>query len=1066
MVSNSAISISFRITDDANGFKTLTADADAFRKIMAETVNVANQMQDKVFKAASTATVYKSAAEAVNQLNSAFQAVTSESLNFGNAMKAANTMAGKDSEGFNKLKGQVAGLAKEVPIARDLLANGLYQVISNGVPENNWIEFLRISARSAVGGIADINKVVGVTSTIIKNYGLEWSAAADIQDKIQLTAKNGVTSFEQLAQALPRVTGNAATLGVSIDELMGTFATLTGVSGNTAEVSTQLAAIFTSLVKPTSDAAKLAEEMGIQFDAAAIKASGGFQYFLSNLDRTVKSYAQATGVLEQEIYGRLFGSAEALRALIPLQGELSEKFSLNIAAMVDSTGTMDAAFEEMSGTSESVAQKIKNQWATVTDAIASVTSGIQPYLDFIAGIANTGSSLVILTNAFKSLNGQISLMPLFSKKAQLGLQMLEIAGGKSAKAMGMLKIALGGILKMSGVVAVLWGLYAIFDHFTSSTDKAVGSMKEAQKAASDWRKSLTDLSGAVESATTKEISALERLYTAATDELKSREERIRAVNEIQSIYPEVFGNLETEAILAGQAACSYENLKNSLVEVAKARAAASKIERNQGEWVDLDIEKQQLKEASEARKKEIERLEKEIPDALNEANKRNLSALVSPTNKRVVEDAREANVAYNNAKARLESLKADEDAAQNRLKVIEDSQREIVKANNQLSQYSLSKPKKEIGLMEMTLSQVKAAIIETNKALDDTNDPQKISKLKAYNAQLEARKKVLEAMRGRGGGSEKQKFDTSMGYENFTMLGQYEQYLSELSKKRMYAHGEELHALDELISKVKEAMRAFENGFKVDDSIRNFDKDGRIVDSGKLPSIKLPKLATKADITPKVDISKVKEYFDEMERQAEEAAQSMKDSLMNGWNGIKGIGSGIDGITEAINGNGSAWERVTGIVDGTIAIFQGVQAAMQMVTALSAPFRAAKKAEGAAAKESASSSFLDAIAKLFEAHSWMPFVGIGIAGAMVGAMLATMLSAPKFAKGGIAYGPTLGIFGEYAGAANNPEVVAPLDKLRSLIQPAEGIGGDVRFRIAGADLEGVLIRRTNFRNRI
>ncbi|MBJ2196134.1 MAG: phage tail tape measure protein [Muribaculaceae bacterium] len=59
-----------------------------------------------------------------------------------------------------------------------------------------------------------------------------------MQDKIQLTAKNGVTSFEQLAQALPRVTGNAATLGVSIDELMGTFATLTGV-----EVHTQLAAI-------------------------------------------------------------------------------------------------------------------------------------------------------------------------------------------------------------------------------------------------------------------------------------------------------------------------------------------------------------------------------------------------------------------------------------------------------------------------------------------------------------------------------------------------------------------------------------------------------------------------------------------------------------------------------------------------------------------------------------------------------------------------------------------------------------------------------------------------------
>lgn len=81
-----------------------------------------------------------------------------------------------------------------------------------------------------------------------------------MQDKIQLTAKNGVTSFEQLAQALPRVTANASTLGVSVDELLASFATLTGVSGNTNEVATQMAAIFTALVKPSSEATEMAEK--------------------------------------------------------------------------------------------------------------------------------------------------------------------------------------------------------------------------------------------------------------------------------------------------------------------------------------------------------------------------------------------------------------------------------------------------------------------------------------------------------------------------------------------------------------------------------------------------------------------------------------------------------------------------------------------------------------------------------------------------------------------------------------------------------------------------------------
>ena len=39
---------------------------------------------------------------------------------------------------------------------------------------------------------------------------------------------------------------------------------------------------------------------------------------------------------------------------------------------------------------------------------------------------------------------------------------------------------------------------------------------------------------------------------------------------------------------------------------------------------------------------------------------------------------------------------------------------------------------------------------------------------------------------------------------------------------------------------------------------------------------------------------------------------------------------------------------------------------------------------------------------------------------------------PKLASGGLAYGPTLAMVGEYAGAQSNPEVIAPLDKLQGM----------------------------------
>jgi hypothetical protein len=60
-----------------------------------------------------------------------------------------------------------------------------------------------------------------------------------------------------------------------------------------------------------------------------------------------------------------------------------------------------------------------------------------------------------------------------------------------------------------------------------------------------------------------------------------------------------------------------------------------------------------------------------------------------------------------------------------------------------------------------------------------------------------------------------------------------------------------------------------------------------------------------------------------------------------------------------------------------------------------------------------------------------------------------MGSTKKFANGGIISGPTMGLMGEYPGAASNPEVVAPLDKLKSLMG---GAGGTLEARISGNDL--------------
>lgn len=67
-------------------------------------------------------------------------------------------------------------------------------------------------------------------------------------------------------------------------------------------------------------------------------------------------------------------------------------------------------------------------------------------------------------------------------------------------------------------------------------------------------------------------------------------------------------------------------------------------------------------------------------------------------------------------------------------------------------------------------------------------------------------------------------------------------------------------------------------------------------------------------------------------------------------------------------------------------------------------------------------------------------------------------SVPAFADGGIVSGPTLGLMGEYPGARSNPEVIAPLDKLKTLMKSDQSTGYVAQTHISGRDLAIVLER--------
>lgn len=1085
--------IQFRVRLSVDGKEqlvTATSSVAEMRKAMEAAKGSAALFRDMLIGYNQGVQVMQNLSSAIGQITGTLNSVTEESRSFGAAMKAANTMAGKDEAGFVRLKDQVAELSKTIPMARDQLANGLYQVISNGVPEDNWISYLEKSARSAVGGIADVGEVVKVTSTVIKNYGLGWDAAGAIQDKIQLTAKNGVTSFEQLAQALPRVTSNAATLGVSIEELLATFATLTGVSGNTAEVSTQLAAVFTALVKPSSEAAKMAQEMGIQFDAAAIKAAGGMGSFLAGLDKQISRYAQASGRLEQEIYGKLFGSAESLRALIPLTGELSDKFSENVAAMADSTGTIDAAFGEMAGTGTSRLQMLKNEWGKYTDWIADKVGGIQPLLNFGSQLGTTTVSVLTLVGAFKKLHVLQSLMSaktvrnvaayaLFGTNARKVAQATHVMSQsfRSAQTRAVaLKIAMRGLMAATGIGLALTALGVVLEKLVGSLGKTTDGMKNASREmrnAEEATKRLEDLESSTTDAYTNASSALEinkeklkNLIAAKNEGKDITSEEKKIVGQLNDTYGDTMGYFDSVSKWYDALTQNSEAYCRQMLIEAKTRTLANQIARKEAETHNLIYDdkgnKKKYSTRREIGQRQIKRSGGNAMNALQNSGTNGIEYFeIEGTSEaeKVEQQIKDNQAVVENLKQQMKD--AVKEAGEIDFKVkgskIRPDTGRVATAAPAAASGQDKKKVAETPAVEGCIDWYQKRLEELRKQIEATGDE---AAAKALQADYQALEKELKEYKVRIGVEQPPKEEIQTAVEKMqdelaaarreldnaltveakvaaaAKVAEIQAQIDEATKGRVTI-GAEVEATYIAPGSDEDKRQSYANAQQRASRIRQDYEIGLIGKDKAQEEI--------AEINAALEKLGLKPI--EIEVATDDASQAKK-KMQETSDAFSAMGQAMGNMSNLVGENAGQW------LQWGANLMQAVGQAIPAIAALVT----AKKTEANANTEAAAAGAASSVAGI-------PFVGAIMAVAAVASVLAALTNLPKFAKGGIAYGPTLGLFGEYAGATNNPEVIAPLDRLRNMLQPAGGIGGEVKFKIKGRYLVGVVGKENEITNR-
>ena len=236
------------------------------------------------------------------------------------------------------------------------------------------------------------------------------------------------------------------------------------------------------------------------------------------------------------------------------------------AQIKDAKNNLNQLRTTVKDTGGTIGGQFKQQTANGSNALLQFSRIAQ---DAPFGIIGIGNNITATAESFSYL------------KQQTG------STGGALKALGASLAGSGGILL--GVSLLTTGLTLLAQSGLTAEDiinKLNGTFDE-------FGASLNKIRVDAQKNSAQEIANVKALVSVAQDELKSRKDRLTAVDELQSKYPGYFGNLDKEKILTGDLTTVTNELSKAIIARAEASAISDRIGELAAKKLDLQIKREQ-----------------------------------------------------------------------------------------------------------------------------------------------------------------------------------------------------------------------------------------------------------------------------------------------------------------------------------------------------------------------------------------------------------------------------------------------------------------------------------------
>jgi TP901 family phage tail tape measure protein len=386
------------------------------------------------------------------------------SLDFDTSLRRIVGLVGISRKTVYGWKNDMRDLSRSTGVDLKDIADGMFFVTSAGFRGSAAMRVLTASTRAAAAGLGDVHTVADAVTSAVNAYGEGTLKATKATDILVAGVREGKMPVDALSGAIGQVLGVASEAGVSFAEVTATAASLSRVGAPVNRTMTGIRFLLTSMINPTSKAAKVLGGVGISADQLrqSIKDKG-----------LIGTLQMLRSSLSLSDFLKVVGGARGVTVALGLVGKHANTVNEILRKTKNSTGSTGKAFDAMaSGPGFKLHKAINSLKVSLEefgDAITPVVIALANGISKIAGLfGHMGKMGVVLLGALALLGPALKLVG-FGFRIMAASEMLAadatFAETMATTGLTAALLALPITWLILGLVALGVGVYEVVTHF-------------------------------------------------------------------------------------------------------------------------------------------------------------------------------------------------------------------------------------------------------------------------------------------------------------------------------------------------------------------------------------------------------------------------------------------------------------------------------------------------------------------------------------------------------------------------------------------------------------------------